>query len=164
MNIVKNKRMKNLFEHLNQENRKEILSLELDNLERLIHPNLIAVKDCIIISNKEVDKEVLEENFENVIESYGDKTGYEASNNEIELNYIFENSIPDEIGIKIAILLIKTWLPQIKKIDKNARIFFMIFCSEDGVQLRFHKIHNGEPMWIDMDIDSYNEAVGYTIL
>ena len=164
MNFIKNSKMKELYECIKQENSKEILSLELKNLEKLIHPNLLVVKDCIIICNQKIKIKDLEENFEHVVEPYGDRTGYEASNNEIQLNYYFENTISDEMGIRIAILLIEVWTPQIKMLDKDAQIFFMIFCSEDGVELRFHKIHDGEPMWIDMDIDSYSEAVGYLIV
>lgn len=164
MNIIKNRRMKVLYKRIKQGNSQDIISIGLKNLEKLMHPNLVIVKDCIIICDKEIEIKDLEENFEYAVKPYGDKTGYEASHNETQLKYFFENTISDEMGIRIAVLLIKAWTPQIKMLDKNAQIFFMIFCSDDGVELRFHKIHEGEPMWIDMDIESYSGAVGYIIV
>lgn len=156
--------MQEIFKHIHdKKNDNEILSIKISDLEDLIYPKFVKVKDCIVISEK--DAAELEYYFERVLPRYTDKTGYETSHNTIQLKYVFENDISSEIGVKIALLLMEVWTPRIKSIDEKAKIVFIISNSEDsGVDLRFHKLHDGEGLWISQDIEGYEEAVAYTIV
>ena len=44
--------------------------------------------------------------------------------------------------------------------------FCMIMsCDEESVEIRFHKIHKGEIMWLDENLDNYKDgAIGYAIV
>lgn len=62
------------------------------------------VCDCIIITDSDVSN--IEENFDNILKMYMDRTGYEASNTETRINDYFTSEISVLDGLKIAMLLV----------------------------------------------------------
>ena len=88
--------------------------------------------------------EKLEAAFDKALEMYMDKTGYEATNTEIRLNSYFEKNI---------------------SMEPHSKFCLILSCDEEHVEIRFHKIHPGEKMWLDENLEDYpEEAIGYAIV
>lgn len=62
-------------------------------------------------------------------------------------------------------MVLEVWALQLKQIEPDSG-FCLIMCSdEDHVEIRFHKIHDGEIMWLAEDLESYGDgAVGYALI
>lgn len=100
-----------------------------------------------------------------MLEVYGDKTGYEASNTETRINCFFENVISEITGVKIALIVLEVWAMRLKKMDPESK-FCLIMCNdEDHVEIRLHKVRSEEDGWLLDDIETYKDgAVGYVIV
>lgn len=158
-----NKKMERLLNNALNPSAEDKLKVEIEKLKNLFFPSFKQVKDCVIISEESVDR--LERSFDKALEINMDKTGYEASNTETRINSFFENSITKELGIKIALMVLDVWVLQLKKIESQSKFCLIISCDEENVEIRFHKVHSNEKMWLAEAIESYqDEAVGYAIV
>ena len=158
-----NSEMKNLMKHISTHPSSEGISLNMQQLKSLFFPSFKSVKDCIIITDKDIDKLIL--SFDNVIKMYGDRTGYEASNTETRVNCYFENEISMETGTRIAIMAIEIWSLRLKQMEPESQFCFILSSDEERVEFRFHKIHENEIMWLANDLESYNDgAIGYVVI
>ena len=109
--------------------------------------------------------EKLEAAFDKALEMYMDKTGYEASNTETRLNSYFEKNISVELGTKMALMVLEIWSLQLKNMEPHSKFCLILSCDEEHVEIRFHKIHPGEKMWLDENLENYpEEAIGYAIV
>lgn len=162
-NWITNSKMKKLLEYSSNYQSTEEINLNMQQLKQLFSPLLKKVKDCIIITEKEIDK--LEIAFDNMIKMYGDKTGYEASNTETRINCYFENEISTVAGTQIALMVIEIWGLRLKQMEPNSQ-FCLIMCSdEEHVEIRFHKVREDEDRWLSDNLEVYSdEAVGYVIV
>lgn len=96
---------------------------------------------------------------------YMDKTGYEASNTETCINCFFEIRISMELGTKIALMALEVWILQLKSMEAQSNFCLIMSCNEDHVEIRFHKMHENEKMWLDEELENYKDgAVGYVIV
>lgn len=162
-NWITNSKMKNLLEHISTHSSSEEVSLNVQQLKNLFSPSFKKVKDCIIITEKNIDD--LEVAFDNMIKIYGDKTGYEASNTETRINCYIENEISVVTGIQIALVVIEMWGLKLKRIEPDSQFCFIICSDEEHVEIRFHKVRNNEIRWLSDDLESYSdEAVGYVVI
>lgn len=163
INWITNIKMKNLLEHISEGQDAKKLILDSYQLKELLVPSFQRVKDCIIISKSSIDK--LEVAFDEMLNIYMDKTGYEASNTETRINCYFENEISVVTGTQIALIVFEIWALQLKQLEPDSK-FCLIMCSDENrVEIRFHKIHDGESMWLLEDLEYYeDEAVGYALI
>lgn len=157
---IANSKMQNLLEHIYTSSNIEKLELDIKQLSPLFFPPFKKVKDCVIITEKDVVQ--LENNFNNILQVYMDKTGYEASNTETRINDYFENEISMEAATQMALFVIEIWSLQLKILDPGSTFCFIISSDSQRVELRFHKVRTDEFGWLDNDIESYkDEAMGY---
>lgn len=138
----------------------ETLKLNSQKLKALFSPSFKKVRDCIIITEKEIDR--LEMTFDNAIKMYMDKTGYEASNTETRINSYFDNDISVITGTQIALIVTEIWALKLKQMEPESK-FCIIMCSdEESVEIRFHKIRDKESRWLSENLEGYQDgAVGY---
>ena len=104
--IKKNdKKMKYLLNKAN--GTKEYIKMSTDNMSKILTPNFIEVYNCIIIdTNNEIKAENID--FERILLTFQDRTGYEASCNEVRLNDYID--CYDEMGLlKTAEIIMKVW-------------------------------------------------------
>ncbi len=78
MEWIANLKMKQLLNRLADYESKEELRLNVKHLNELFNPPFKKVKDCILISKKDVKE--LENSLDSALDIYTDKTGYEVSN------------------------------------------------------------------------------------
>ena len=163
-NWVANRKMKELLSSISVSMGEDVFEMKPEQLNRLFFPSFRQVKDCIIISDSPVDK--LEKAFDQVVKMmYMDKTGYEASNTETRINCYFENYISMELGTKIALMALEVWILQLKSMEAQSNFCLIMSCNEDHVEIRFHKMHENEKMWLDEELENYKDgAVGYVIV
>ncbi len=163
INWIGNKNMKELLEKVSSFPYEKEIKGDSGGVRNLLNPPLKKVKDCIIISDKSV--EILETFYDKAIEMYTDKTGYEASNTETRINDFFEKNISMEEGTKIALVVLEQWGSKLKQIEPSAKFCLIISCDEECVEIRFHKMHEGEAMWLDENLENYDDgAIGYTMI
>lgn len=163
VNLISNSKMKELLDNLHTYPSIEMLELNIQQLNKLLFPPFKKVKDCVIISQKSVDK--LESTFDDAIKMYMDKTGYEASNTETRINDYFENEISLTGGTQIALMVMKTWALQLKQIEPNTKFCLIICSDEERVEIRFHKMRDTESGWLVKDLEEYKDgAVGCILI
>ena len=163
MEWIANLKMKQLLNRLADYESKEELRHNVKHLNELFNPPFKKVKDCILISKKDVKE--LENSLDSALDIYTDKTGYEVSNSEVRINDYFENEISMETGTLIALLVIRMWALQLKELDPNATFCLIMSSDEDRVEIRFHKLRKEEPMGVADDIESYKDgAIGYVCI
>lgn len=107
--------------------------------------------DCILydVSNPETI------NWDYILQINGDLIGFEASQSEI--------IIPDEIFCENGINIFLTELEKLfNKRFPNKRVCFIL--SHNGLGLlRFHTYRLDDGLWLDSDLENYQEAVLYYI-
>ena len=162
-NWIANSEMKKLLKDISDHPSVENLKFNFSELYDLFFPKFKKVKDCIIISEKSVNK--LEMFFDKAMEMYKYKTWYETSNTEIRIDCHFEGEVSMTAGTQIALIALEIWALRLKQIDPDSK-FCLIMCSnEDRVEIRFHKVRENEIKWLADDINSYQGgAVGYVIV
>ena len=155
--------MKNLLDNISVCSNQETVQMNPGGLKELLFPPFKKVKDCIIISDKDIDR--LEVMFDRAIKMNVDRTGYEAGSSETRINCYFENEISMETGTAIALIVLEAWALQLKSIEPDSK-FCLILCSDENyVEIRFHKIHENEIMWLDEELENYGDgAIGYAII
>lgn len=138
-----------------------LVNINFLKLKNFLLPKFKKVNDCIIISDKDINE--LKKDYRKAIEVCFDKTGYEATHNELLVNSIIQdNNIEMTQLVNIALVIIDTWKPQLKMIDSVSKICYIISCSNNNVIIRFHKVRK-EGLWIYTDLEKYEAAVAYLI-
>lgn len=135
----------------------DTIQIKINDLTKLFNPVIKQENDCVIMdffrSKTNGDKKKI------VIK---DKTGFEASCNEVHLDSILEGNFDYSILLKMAFLLIETWSFRLRDNGYIGKYCFIISCSNNDLVLRFHKVRNNEDRWLSDNIEDYNmEAVGY---
>lgn len=139
------------------------LTLHFSELKELFEPPFKKVGDCIIISKK--NEQELNKYFDCAMNMYQDYTAYEASNTETQINCYFENDLPMETATKIALLVIRIWSLQLKKLKPDAQFCFIMSCDPEQVEIRFHQVRESDSNWLADDLESYCDgAIGYVYI
>ncbi len=161
--MLTNSKMANLMSKSVQLNASEA-TLPLGKLLMILNPIIKDVNGCLIIDNhSEIDIEKV--NFDRILRMHGDKTGYEASSNEIRVNdFIDGDSIDFRSVLALGINILDVWSINLKRDYPNNRFCLMVTCGDDSVILRFHQVRDDENMWLVEDLEKYNEAVAYKII
>jgi len=156
-----NKSMSRLLNDINM-NEMNVLSVEMAKLNELLNPGFVSIQDCILISKK--TSQELFKSFDTAVKLHTNRTRYEASNTDTRVNDFFDNDISEQEALAIGLLVIDIWGLRLKEIDPISKFFLIIACSDGYVTLRYHKVRADECNWLDEDIHSYEDAVGYIII
>lgn len=163
MNWIANENMKRLLKQFGDEQYLDIPPMKISALRNLLFPEFKQVRDCIIIAKESALE--LEKGFDKALEMYFDKTEYETCNTETRIDCFFESEISMKQGVEMALLTIKVWAFQLKSMQPDSKFCMIISCDENHTEIRFHKIHKGERMWLSDNINDYTEgAIGYFIV
>lgn len=154
MLIRTNKNMRDLLEKVKIK-KEEVIKINTNNLSKIMSPNFKEVHDCII---NDMDNEIKEENvnFKRILSMFGDRTGYEASCNEIRINDYIDYS--DEIAVlQLAEIIMDAWKCKLKIEYPQYRFCIILSFSEGYVTMRFHVIRENESSWLKADLDEYKD-------
>lgn len=154
MLIRTNKNMIDLLEKAKIK-KEGVIKINTDNLSKIMSPNFKEVHDCIIIDmNNEIKVENL--NFKRILSMFRDRTGYEASCNEIRVNDYIDYS--DEIAVlQLAEIIMDTWKYKLKTEYPQYRFCIILSFTEGYVTMRFHVIRENEISWLKADLDEYKD-------
>ncbi|PRS08678.1 hypothetical protein C6W22_10860 [Bacillus atrophaeus] len=155
-----NKNMKRLQEqHLKDlSNTKKV---DLSNLKDVISPNIVKVDDCFIL---DLEYELTESptiNWNRILKMYGDKTGYEASCNELRINdYLDYSDLSVEEILIYALQVMNGWENHLNEKFPEHKFVVVLSIDEGFATLRFYKYREEESSWLKEDIEEYgNEAI-----
>lgn len=161
MVFIMNKSMCNLFKMpLDKE---ELSCLAAPLISEVFTPKLINIHGCIIINNADEDISLTDEQFAKVVKMHTDRTGYEASCNDIGLNYYFSEKTSIRAMLETSHAIATCWQQTIMNFDPQKQHCIIIGCIDESITMRFHSIWPDEPLWIHDDIENYSEAVAYVI-
>jgi hypothetical protein len=154
MLIRTNKNMMDLLEKVKVE-KEEVIKISTDNLSKIMNPNFKKVHDCIIIDmNNEIKVENV--NFKRILSMFRDRTGYEASCNEIRINDYIDYS--SEVAVlRLAEIIMDTWKYKLKTEYPQYRFCIILSFSESYATMRFHVIREEESSWLKTDLDEYKD-------
>lgn len=147
--------MKSLLEKVKIE-KEGLIKIHPDKLSTIMLPRFKEVYDCIIIDmNNEIKEENI--NFKRILSMFGDRTGYEASCNEIRINDYIDYS--DEFAvIQLAKIIMDTWKYKLKSEFSKYRFCIILSFSEGYATLRCHSVRENECSWLKDDIDEYKDS------
>ena len=152
-----NKRMDLLIGDMHN-NTTSNIRVNLSQLLKLLDPTFKNVHGCLIIDNNN-ENEPSEVNFERILKIHSDKTGYEASCNEVRINDFIESEdieIRDLLSIGFTILDI--WALKLKKSYPSSQFCLIISCHEKNVFIRFHQVRENEQSWLLDELEKYKDT------
>jgi hypothetical protein len=134
------------------------ITFSLKKLDQLFNIKIQNIFDCILIMDDE-GIDLSEDQFFEVIEMYGDKTGYEASNNELRIiDYIDNRDLSKENQYLIG----KSFIINLSTRISKKTVFYFSF-DDDILTIRFHIFRETDGLWISDDLEKFEEATGYFI-
>ena len=158
-----NKKFKGILDNINDKVTAEnLINLEMKNLEKLFNPNFKKIYDCIFFENQKINLSIDE--FNKLLKIHDDKTGFEASYNEVRINDYIENEISVNESLLIVLLLIDIWGLKLKSLNPKSKFCFIVSCEPPYTTLRFHKVRSDEILWISEDLEKFDQPIGYTIV
>ncbi|MFK4567041.1 hypothetical protein [Enterococcus sp. UD-01] len=134
------------------------ITFSLNKLDQFFNIKIQSIFDCILIVD---DEEIVldKEQFTEVIKMYGDKTGYEASNNELRIiDYIDDRNISKESQYLLGKSFIKNLSNRISK-----KIVSYFSFDDELLTIRFHIFREKDGLWLNEDLEQFEEATGYFI-
>ncbi|WP_121643444.1 hypothetical protein [Bacillus vallismortis] len=152
------KRLKERFEDLS--NTKKV---DLSNVKDIIspNPNITKVEDCFIL---DLEYELTDNptiNWNSILKMYRDKTGYEASCNELRINdYLDQRDLSDEEVLLYSLHVIHGWEHHLNEKFPEHKFVVILSIDEGFATLRFYKYREEESSWLKANIEEYgNEAI-----
>ncbi|WOC56480.1 hypothetical protein [Bacillus halotolerans] len=154
-----NKNMKRLKERL--EDLSNTNKVDLSNLKDIISPNIVKVDDCFILDLEDELTDNPTINWNRILKMYGDKTGYEASCNELRINdYLDYSDLSGEEILFYALQVVDGWEHHLKEKFPEHKFVVIISIDEGFATIRFYKYREKESSWLKADIEEYgNEAI-----
>lgn len=161
--MIMNESMKKIVNNLKCPYMKKSINIKVKDLYKLLLPEFKKIHDCIILSSE--TEEILKDNYKNELSNFENKTGYEIWHNEIIINsYIKDYYVSVHTAIYIALIIIEVWSDKLKNMSEGSKFCYFLSCSDNIVNLRFHKIREGERMWHIENLEEYVQPVGYIII
>lgn len=154
-----NKNMKRIKERL--EDLSNTNKVDLSNLKDIISPNIVKVDDCFILDLEYELPDNPTINWNRILKMYGDKTGYEASCNELRINdYLDYSDLSGEEILFYALQVVDGWEHHLKEKFPEHKFVVIISIDESFATIRFYKYREKESSWLKADIEEYgNEAI-----
>ncbi len=146
MIIRTNSKMTNLLSDIKTDE----IQNELITLMDHIVSNIRLIKDCTIYDTDNiVDEDV---NLEVILKLVGDLTGYEMGCNEFR----FETN-----GTESFLSIATYFLNQLKRKFYERKFVVYVFVENTVFFLRFHTFRENEGIWVNNDLEQYENAVMY---
>ncbi|MGG1221017.1 hypothetical protein ABE236_26675 [Priestia endophytica] len=142
---------KDIFDEINIE------AVDISGIENIVTPNIVNINECYILDleNELSSKNI---NWNRLMKMHGDRTGYEASCNELRINdYVDDNKTRDEILI-YGLRSLHSWKDKLKRDYPNQKFVLILSVNEKFVTLRFHAKREGEN-WLSSDLERYQESI-----
>ncbi len=125
------------------------------DLFNILFPKCKEVFECIIIDqNDEIFEEKI--NFPRIISMYGDRTGYEASCNEIRINDYVESTNISNL-LQMGKIAMESWENKLKMDYPEHKFSIILSVNDENVTLRFHKRRDNEKPWLKEDLEGYKD-------
>ncbi|MDE6469587.1 MAG: hypothetical protein K2L19_01010 [Eubacterium sp.] len=142
-----NKKMKDLLGQKKSSN-----PVNIEQLCESIISKTRCINDCVLYDEcAQLDEKAI--NWDWVLKVNSDLSGYEVNRNEIFL--------ADELFYKDAMIEFLTGLnSQLQNKFADKRFCLIVYYNDVGV-LRFHTYREEEGLWLDTDLEKYEEAVLY---
>jgi hypothetical protein len=123
----------------------------------MIYPEFIE-KEGFILLQKGIDTDD-KLDVDRILSLYHDKTGFEASYNEIRVEDYFDWCIEKPLeGLAIAFKITDIWECKLKSDFPNYKFCIIIGFDGNFTTIRFHKYREEEGNWVSLDnLDSYKE-------
>lgn len=142
----------------NNDDRKTVISLE--ELGNLMNKKIVKIVDTFILEDvhASIKVEAAEKNFDKLIKTYTDKTGYESACNEFRIVDYFPENLSVEEQWKIGLIVMENFL---QKEDFPIPCIFYYGYDEGILTMRFHKYRYSEGLWLSEDLEGFNNPVAY---
>lgn len=152
-----NTKMNQLYTNGASDRRNDLLSF-INNPD-VLKPTFKCIHGCVVIDNEDRLNED-KVNIQRLISNYGDRTGFEASCNEVRINdYIDGGNLNDSDLVYLGTLIIIKWKEILSKTFMDDEFSFLMALSDGYLTLRFHKNRSDEEGWLNNDLEKYEEAV-----
>lgn len=143
------------------------LSEVIKSLKSNIHKEQINVVDLLPSKFIEIDGCVLlresnkypKLNMDFIYSQFGDRSGFEAADSHVHMIDISEDFVEDPYkGLNYAMKIMDLWSYKLKLEFPSYRfVIYLTFHGNDTI-IRFHKLREEEPTWIDLErIDEYTD-------
>ncbi|MGG4197282.1 hypothetical protein [Paenibacillus sp. UNC217MF] len=133
---------------------------EHTELIELIWPTFIEVDGCVIIQKDSESERKL--NLDFILSQFGDRTGFEAAESHVHMRDVskFFEENPIE-GLRFAKKVVSMWAAKLKLDFPNYRFLIILTFHGDDSIVRFHKLRNNEPLWVNIEkLENYkNEGI-----
>ncbi|WP_268625029.1 hypothetical protein [Paenibacillus alvei] len=130
---------------------------DFSHLEKIINPKIVEVQECFIL-DLEGELKIENINWERVMKFHKDKTGYEASCNELRINdYVNDTDITREDIIICALQIMDGWENQLRRCFPEHNFLIVLSCDDEYATLRFHKERPDENNWLNYDLEKYKD-------
>ncbi|SEM04277.1 hypothetical protein SAMN04488688_10866 [Paenibacillus sp. cl141a] len=116
----------------------------------------IEVNGCVLLCE---DNEVPNLDMDYILRQFGDRSGFEAADSHVHMIDISKRFVEDPYqGLHFAIYLTSLWSCKLKSnFPYFEFIIYVTFHGNDTI-IRFHKLREDEPTWIDIErVDEYKE-------
>lgn len=134
-------------------------TINLSILERILFPEFKEVEGCFLarLTENHIPEKI---NLDMVMRVYGDRTGYEASRNELRINDYINYTEDEKYSVlAFALQLIESWSLKLKADFPHYEFNLILSCDDEYVTLRFHRYRNVELGWLEDNLESYDEAI-----
>lgn len=150
-----NSQMENILKKLRQEDQ-----LENDKVLGLMNPIFKELHGCILMDLKnKLDENKID--IQTVLQRYGDRTGYEASRNEVRINDFIEYECEYELKLLgLALSVMDNWEEKLRLEFSTYQFLLILSLSGGAATLRFHRKRSDEDSWLADDLNGYKlEAI-----
>ncbi|WP_342479905.1 hypothetical protein NST07_18015 [Paenibacillus sp. FSL L8-0340] len=129
----------------------------LFQLEKIIYPKIVEVRECFIL-DIEGELKIENINWERVMKFHKDKTGYEASCNELRVNDYIKDIDKTRDNILIcALQIMEGWENQLRKCFPGNKFLIVLSYDDQYATLRFYKERPEEKNWLSHDLEGYKD-------
>lgn len=152
-----NTEMKNILEKINSNRKTKGVTIDFNICKQLLLPDFLEMEGCVLLNifSIQAPKKI---NIDAILNVYGDRTGYEASRNELRINDYLEISKNREYYlVEVALQLMEVWGLKLKAKFPESEFCFIIGYNEGYVTIRFHKIRLNEMNWLADDLEAYEK-------
>lgn len=156
-----NELWRNEFQVIKTQSYMEDSLLTLNEADMLFNRRVFDIYGCLVLDitlDRTAKIELTKEQFEKVLQNNLDRTGYEYSNNEFRVvDYIKRDMNKDEQYL-LSMMYIKHLNARLTLMTKQ-KINYVLFFTDDALQIRFYQEWEGEPQLHIENLEDYKDPV-----
>ncbi|WP_258394459.1 hypothetical protein [Paenibacillus sp. MDMC362] len=121
--------------------------LDKSELIDVAWPDFVEVEGCILM--KKYTEDNIKINIEHIIHQFGDRTGFEASENHVHMIDISKTFKKHPLeGLRFAKKLLEIWSFKLKIDFPDYEFILILTYHDDDTILWFHRLRESEGTWI----------------